>query len=156
MAIVLTQDVANLGSRGQLVRVKHGYARNWLLPNKFAVYATPDNIKLWNAWEAEKGVDRGIDYAEYLRDVIQVLEVEREPKGAVVEQDISTTFCKRFQLHVPLDCITLEQPLTEVGEHSVGVRLDESTLVTVPVRVVDKIPRTRRKKDKNEEPLGSH
>ncbi len=153
LAIVLTQDVQNLGTRGQLVRVKHGYARNWLLPKKFAVYATPDNIKLYDAWETEKGLARGVNYADYLKD--NVLEVEKEPKCAVNEQEISTAFRKRFQLHVPLDCVELEQPIASLGDHSVDVWLDESSVVTVPVHVVEKTPRIHKKKDIVEPQLDS-
>ncbi len=147
LAIVLTEDIPNLGSKGQLVKVKHGYARNWLLPKKLAVYATPDNIEFYDAWEAEKGVDTGLNYADYLSE--KTLTIERDPslaRCAVIEQDISTAFRKKFQLHVPLDCIELEKPISTFGEHSVGVRLDESTLVTVPVHVIHKSPRVRQKK----------
>ena len=59
LAIILTQDVYKLGVKGQIVKVKHGYGRNHLLPQGMAVYATPDNIKQHNAFEATKGSSTG-------------------------------------------------------------------------------------------------
>ena len=45
MQVILIQDVDNLGGRNELVKVKNGYARNYLIPQKFAVEASPSNLK---------------------------------------------------------------------------------------------------------------
>jgi large subunit ribosomal protein L9 len=45
MKIILLQDVANLGDEGQVVNVKNGYGRNYLIPNKLALLATPSAIR---------------------------------------------------------------------------------------------------------------
>jgi len=47
MQVILIQDVDNLGGRNELVTVKNGYARNYLIPHKFAVEANPSNLKQW-------------------------------------------------------------------------------------------------------------
>ncbi len=47
MQVILIQDVDNLGGRNELVTVKNGYARNFLIPQKFAVEANPSNLKQW-------------------------------------------------------------------------------------------------------------
>lgn len=47
MQVILIQDVDNLGGRNELVSVKNGYARNFLIPQKFAVEANPSNLKQW-------------------------------------------------------------------------------------------------------------
>ena len=46
MQVILIQDVDNLGGKNELVNVKNGYARNFLIPNKFAVEASPSNLKM--------------------------------------------------------------------------------------------------------------
>ena len=46
MQVILIQDVDNLGGKNELVNVKNGYARNYLIPNKFAVEASPSNLKM--------------------------------------------------------------------------------------------------------------
>ncbi|MFO0415609.1 MAG: 50S ribosomal protein L9, partial [Bacteroidota bacterium] len=45
MDIILIQDVNNLGGKNEVVKVKNGYARNFLIPNKYAVEASPSNLK---------------------------------------------------------------------------------------------------------------
>ncbi|MFN4006537.1 MAG: 50S ribosomal protein L9 [Chitinophagaceae bacterium] len=47
MQVILIQDVDNLGARNEIVTVRNGYARNYLIPQKFAVEANPSNLKQW-------------------------------------------------------------------------------------------------------------
>ena len=149
LPIILTEDVPNLGSKGQIVKVKHGYGRNWLLPQKKAVYATPDNKVHYDAWEARTGIRSAANPVEYIADFLstKLLSIEKEPKmrWAVHEQDISTALRKQFQLHVPLDCIEIETPIVTMGEHSFDVRLNDSTLVTVALNVSPQVPKKRKK-----------
>ena len=151
LAIVLKQDVPNLGSVGQIVKVKHGYGRNYLLPQGKAVYATPENIELYDAKEVQARGQVGLDPVQFLTDFLgsRVLTVQMEPEG-VFEQNVSKALRKRFQLHVPLDCIELDEPIRTVGTHSVNIRLDDSTLVSVSVDVVQKPEKVHRRKQKEE------
>ncbi len=48
MQIILIQDVDNLGAASEMVKVKNGYARNYLIPRKYAVEANPSNLKQWD------------------------------------------------------------------------------------------------------------
>lgn len=139
LSIVLTEDVKSLGAKGQIVKVKHGYGRNQLIPQKKAVYATPGNIKKYDAFEIEKGSklnssDDSADLVDYLNG--KVLYIRHEDASAIFEQQISKAFHYSLQLHVPLDCIELEEPITDFeGKHSVGVRVDDKTVVTVPLEI---------------------
>lgn len=142
LSIILTEDVYNLGSKGQIVKVKHGYGRNYLIPEKRAVYATHDNIIKMNAYEVEKKDASSIANTKAIVDYLggKTLCVQHDPNdtSAIFEQHISTAFFKTLYLYVPLDCIELKEPITDFdSEHSVGVRLDEKTVVQVPL-VVDR------------------
>lgn len=53
MKVILTSDVEKLGKAGEMVNAKTGFARNFLLPNKLAVQATKENIKIWEEKQAE-------------------------------------------------------------------------------------------------------
>ena len=138
LSIILKEDVQNLGVKRQIVKVKHGYGRNHLLPQGMAVYATPDNITKLDAFEVEEG-SSSLNEVEYLANFLsdKVLTVHHDPdiKLAIFEQGISRAFRKNFQIHVPLDCIELDKPIVDFGEHSVTVRLDETTTVSIPVMV---------------------
>ena len=139
LKVILTQDVHNLGVRGQIVEVKHGFGRNRLIPHKMAVYATQYNIKEHKAFIVEKGATK-VDEVDYLVDYLSSKELTvRVPPfktNVVTERHISKAFRQNLQLHVPLDCIELSDPVTDfTRENSVMVRLNEDTLVAVPVIV---------------------
>ena len=157
LTVILTEDVRNLGLKGQPVKVKHGYGRNYLLPRKKAVYATPDNIKLYCSEEGLTQFDHdklivkpsdtnkkgraGVSHVHFITSFLsdKVLTIRKDPESrwAVFEQDVCAEFRKQLQLHVPLDCIELRDgPLVTFSEHSVNVNLDKSTVVTVPVHIV--------------------
>ena len=157
LAIILTQDVYKLGVKGQIVKVKHGYGRNHLLPQGMAVYATPDNIKQHNAFEATKGSSTGNE-VEHLANFLsgKVLTVRHDPdsKSAIFEQHISRAFESDLGVHVPLDCIDLDEPIVNFDEpekHLVNIRLDESTLVSVPITVDLKYAKRKRQQQEKQD-----
>ena len=140
LSIILCEDVPNLGIKGQIVKVKRGYGRNHLLPYKRAVYATPNNIARLNAFEVEKtsasAATTSDTITKYLSDKTLTVQHDPNDESALFEQHIAKAFHDNLQLHVPLDCIELEEPITDFdSDHSVGVRLDEDTVVMVPLQV---------------------
>ena len=142
LALILTEDVQNLGSRGHVVRVEHGYGRNWLLPQKKAVYATPDNMQLYGAKEAERSGSAGqADTAAFVKSVFAKHSVSvAAPTGSgedwsVQEHHVAKEL-RRFRLHVPLDCIRLSAPLTSIGAHPASLAVDEETEIQFTVNVV--------------------
>lgn len=139
LALILTEDVPKLGSSGHVVGVEHGYGRNWLLPQGKAVYATPDNMRLYNAKEQEDGSDSDVDIGAFIRSVFTKHEIcisrGEQEEWAIYEHHIAKEL-RRFRLHIPLDCIQLDSPLTSFGEHPVIIRVNESTDVPFTVKVV--------------------
>lgn len=139
LALILTEDVPKLGSSGHVVRVEHGYGRNWLLPQGKAVYATPDNMRIYNAKEQEDGSDSDVDIGAFMRSVFTKHEIyilrDKQEEWAIYEHHIAKEL-RRFRLHVPLDCIQFDSPLTSFGEHPVIIRVDESTEVPFTLKVV--------------------
>ena len=151
LSLVLTQDVHNLGVTGQIVDVKHGYGRNYLLPGKRAVYNTQANRELYSAWEKVEGESIPVNQADFIANYFsqdKEVTIRRNPnsKWAIFEQDISMALLKQHQLHVPLDCVELASPIAQFGEHSVDIRIDESTLISVAVMVEREASTLRRSK----------
>lgn len=144
LKIILTEDIPNLGNKGQLCHVKHGYGRNVLLPRGKAVYATHYNVDKYGISEAElKGkvkrtkADQVDFLANYLRErTLTVRQDPEEPDWELIEQDMSRAFYSSLQMHVPLDCIILKEPVVEFGETQVEVKLQEDLTVPVKVNVV--------------------
>ncbi len=140
LGIILTEDVHNLGIKGQIVKVKRGYGRNYLLPQKKALYATPDNTKKLNAFvvddKAGSSIINTAAVIKFLKERNVIIERASKDNSAIFEQQISRAFHLSLRLHVPIDCIELEEPIVDFeAEHTVGVRIDEKTVVDVPLIV---------------------
>jgi large subunit ribosomal protein L9 len=136
--------VDNLGARGEIVRVKAGYARNFLLPRKLAVEATPSNVK---QIEAERGAlmkreARERVTAEQQAGQVGAIKLSFARKvgehgilyGSVTSMDIAEALRERGY-EIDRRKIQLREPIKETGEFSVNVRLHREVVVEVPVTV---------------------
>ena len=145
MKVILMDDVPSLGRRGEVRDVSDGYARNFLLPQKLALNATPANLK--NLEQIKKQQDAKADRiktdAESLRAKIEALVYEERRQaseegklfGSVTPQDVADFLGARG---IPMDRkrITLEEPIKALGEHSVSMRLHPDVVAQLRVNVV--------------------
>ena len=143
--ILLREEVENLGGRGDIVKVKAGYARNYLLPRKLAVQATSSNVrqierereKLLQREETERAAAQG--QAGQLQNLS--LDFERRVGehgilyGSVTSMDIAEALRERGY-EIDRRRISLGEPIKEAGDFSVTVRLHRDVTVEVPVRVM--------------------
>ena len=152
LAVILKEDLPNRGSRGHVIQVEHGYGRNWLLPQGKAVYATPENLKLYVTEQKTAAGESESDIVAFLNDIFSRHDIAIPQSGAdgadwaVYEHDVAKAL-RRFRLHVPLDCIHLEEPLTSFGEHPVLIRVDEKTEVPFTVMVVPSAKRDSKEEE---------
>ena len=146
MNVILLDNVENLGSVGDLVKVKPGYGRNFLLPQGKAALATPDNIKAIEARRAEleKAVAKELAEAKARAKVINGMELviqanagsEDKLFGSVGPIDIADAFgnvqveVQRSEIRMP------DGPIHELGEFEIGVHLHPEVNADVKVRVV--------------------
>ncbi len=145
MEVILREDIDKLGSRGQVVKVKEGFARNFLLPRRLAVFATEANKKIveqerqsWLRKEAKiKGDAEG--QAQLLSGV--VLEFARKAGeedhlfGSVTAIDIETALAKK-NFEIDKKKIQLEEPIKTIGEHKVTLNLYKGVTAEITVNVV--------------------
>jgi large subunit ribosomal protein L9 len=145
MEVILRDHVDNVGRRGEVVKVADGYARNFLLPRKLALVATPGNLKQVErervkldakeleektAAEAVAGRMSGIEV------VISRRVGETEALyGSVTSADIAESLLKRG-FDIDKRKISLREPIKKLGEHTVPVKLHRDVVVQVPVKVV--------------------
>jgi large subunit ribosomal protein L9 len=143
--VLLQEDVENLGRRGQVVRVRAGYARNYLIPRKLAVPATASNLK-WIEQQSQilaRRETRERRFAETLAEKIQAVELVLPRRvgehdmlfGAVTALDIADALADRG-LAVDRRKILLEQPIKYLGEYQVPIKLHRDVTVTVKLTVV--------------------
>lgn len=145
MDIVLLKDIEKLGGEGEVVRVKSGYARNYLLPLGLAVNATSAQIRAAEETKRQRQqkVQRATEDADALKRKLEgqavtlKLKVGAEDKafGSVTAHDIAEAL---NQAGFALDkhAVRLEQPIKALGNYDVSVRVHPSLSATVNVVVV--------------------
>lgn len=142
--LVLIQDIENLGKRGAKVRVREGYARNYLLPMQAALPATSDNLKKvdkarvrWLAEEA-KLIEELRELAGHIGKLDLTLVAKASETGhlfgSVTEKSISDA-AKAKGVGFEQKAVRLTHSLKEVGDYEVLIHLHEQVEVTIPVKV---------------------
>ena len=149
--ILLAEDVSSLGKQGDIVRVKPGYARNYLLPHGKATVATAHNTRMVERHQQrlkELDVSRIKGYknlAEAIGKYSVTLEANANPDGqlygSIVAGDISKAL-KSAGYEVEARHIKLEGPLKELGMYTIAVELHENVKADVKVWVVPAAPAT--------------
>src|SRR5687768_1387743 len=145
MEVILRDHVENVGKRGEVVKVADGYARNFLLPRKLALIATPGNLKQVARervkFDALEAVERTA--AEELAARLSNIQVVISRKvgetgalyGSVTSADIAESLAKQG-FEIDKRKIGLREPIKKLGELTVPVRLHRDVVVQVPVKVV--------------------
>jgi large subunit ribosomal protein L9 len=145
MQLVLTEDVANLGKQGDLVEVKPGYGRNFLLPNGLATVPTEHNLRLLSRYKerVQQAREARIADLKVLAEQIQRVTVTIEANaneeghlyGSVGAPEISKAL-KSQNLPVDPEMVRLEGPLKECALYAVKVHLGYEIDSEVKVLVV--------------------
>ena len=143
MKVILKQDVEKLGKTGDIVKIAPGYGRNYLIPRKFAVMATPGNIKTVEIERLAlaKRDQREKDAASLLAQELVKITISVKRKtgeegvlyGSVTALDIADFLAAR-KIEIDKRKIQLDEPIKAIGEFQVPIRLHRE--VTVPIKVV--------------------
>lgn len=147
MQVILTQDVDHLGKAGELVAVKPGYGRNYLVPRGLAVSAT---VKNKNRLDHEKSLiekkvakERGIATEVAAKISVMTLQFERQVGedeklfGSVTSRDIADQL-KKANVEIDHRWIQLDQTIKALGKYEVPVRLAAGVTATLKFWVVGK------------------
>ena len=143
MKVILKQDVEKLGRAGDVVKIAPGYGRNYLIPRKIAMEATPGNMKVieMENLAMAKRSQRDKAAAELLAtELIKLTAVVKRRTGeegalygSVTAQDIAEFLATR-QIEIDKRKIQLEDPIKAIGEYQVPIRLHRE--VTVSIKLV--------------------
>ena len=146
MQVILLEKVANLGELGTVVKVREGFARNYLIPQGKAKRATKENLAEFEQRRAdlEKAQSEQLAAAQEKAAKLEGLTVRITQKagvdgklfGSVTNADVSEAL-KNQGFDVPKAAVRMPQgPLKNVGEHSLKVALHTDVLVTITVSVL--------------------
>lgn len=145
MELILREDVPKLGRRGDVVEVKDGYGRNYLLPKKLAMPANAGNRKVVEQIKtaALRREATEESEAEQLAKMLAAVTVSIARKagetgtlfGSVTSLDVAEAL-EKAGYHIDRRKILLEDPLKQLGEYAVPVRLHRDVTASVTVQVV--------------------
>lgn len=147
MHLILLDEIDNLGGIGDQVRVRPGYARNFLIPQGKAVPVTPENLALLEQQRAElqKQAEQRRSQAEKRAETLREIEnltvtanvsETGELYGSVGTREIIAALDKRGVAVHKREIILPEGPLHSLGEHEVKIRLHSECIVPLMVTVI--------------------
>jgi large subunit ribosomal protein L9 len=146
MQVILMEKVSNLGELGDVVKVKDGYARNFLIPHGKAKRATPDNLKAFESRRAElekaqadvlaKAQERGSKLDGLIVQITQKAGPDGRLFGSVTNYDIVEALQKQGHEVERANIRMPQGPLKQVGEYPLQIGLHTDVTVTVKVSVL--------------------
>lgn len=147
MKVILQQDVKGQGKKGQMVEASDGYARNFLLPRKLAVEATPENVNKMKQHDkavaaqaaAEKAAAEAV--AVKLKDSVVKLHAKAGSGGrlfgAVTSKEISDGLKAQYGIDVAKAKIVQDEPIKSFGTYELKVKLGYEVTGTLYVVVAE-------------------
>jgi large subunit ribosomal protein L9 len=145
MEVILREDIEKLGTRGQVVKVAPGYARNFLLPKKLAVAATEANKKIVEQ-ERQAHLRREVKAKDEAQDLAKLLDgvtvtiaqkagEQDQLFGSVTAQDIANGLAAQ-NFTIDRRRVLLDDPIKQLGDYQVPVRLHKDVSAQITVKVV--------------------
>lgn len=145
MKLILKEDVEKLGNAGEVVEVKPGYGRNYLIPQGKAEIATPGALKQLNVIKekaerrAELTVEKAQNMAERLETTSVTIPVtvgeDEKIHGSVTNQDVADALAER-DIDIDKRKISLDQDIKTLGEYSATINLISEIKTQIKVWVV--------------------
>jgi len=148
MKLILTEDVAGTGKKGQVVEVKDGYGRNLLIPKGLAIPATEGNTKRFEhiVKTMESKRKRNIQSAEEIKKRLEEATLIIRKKagvdgklfGSVTARDIVEEAKKTFGIEIDRKAVHITEPIKTIGAHTVTVHLEQDIRATMKIDVEKK------------------
>ena len=145
MEVILKEDIVNVGKIGEVVRVRDGYARNYLLPRGLVLVANKKNLKTFEhqkkiiADQKQKIIRQAQTVGDQLAGVALVISMKAGEEGrlfgSVTNMQIEKAL-KAKGLNVDRRKIHLEEPIKSVGEYEIPIRLAADLTVSLKLSVV--------------------
>lgn len=145
MKLILTAAVDNLGLAGDVVDVKPGFGRNYLLPRGYAITWTKGAEKQIDGIKRARDAReiRGVEHAQEVRSQLEGLTVTLEARageagklfGAITPADVAQAVKKAGGPTLDKRSVVIAKPIKTVGTHTVGVKLHDAVTAHIPVEV---------------------
>ena len=159
--IILTANIPSLGAEADIVKVRRGYARNFLLPQGKALEVTKNSLRQINHLKAKRAEREGreVNAAQELADKISklkisfILETGETGKafGSVTAKDIHDRIAAELKIEeLPKHAVVLDKAIKETGDHEVSVKLHADVTATLHLKVTAPVVAPRREESEDE------
>ncbi len=147
MKVILLETIERLGKTGEIISVKNGYARNYLIPKNKAKPATAGNIKILDALKKKEILEekKNMEYAMAIADKINSLSLtipaqagEEEKLFGSVSNDAISNALLEEGIHIDKKDVVLDEPIKKLGVYQVTVKVHPEVKANLRVWVVKK------------------
>lgn len=145
MKVILVKDVEKIGKFGEVVNVKDGYAKNFLIPSGLAINATPGNLKQVELVKKSrikteaKSIKEANEIAEQLNGLKLIFKVKASPEGkmygSITNKDIADKILSFKKIEIDKKKIELEDSIKELGTYNIEIKLYKDIKCSVVVSV---------------------
>lgn len=146
MKVILIKSVESLGDKGDVVDVANGYARNYLVPRKFAVVASRGSLKQAEAMKQSRieNARKALEEARILADSLSGTRVVVAARagdagnlfGSIAAADVAEAIMKFTGIEIDKKIINLDEPIKEIGLHEVAIQPHADVEVSVTLDVI--------------------
>jgi len=146
LKIILTRDYEKLGNAGDIINVKDGFAKNFLIPNNIALFATRGNINQMEIVKKSlvkkevKNIEDAKQVAALLTDFKITFMVNSSPEGklygSITNKDIAEKILEERKVDIDKKKIELVEHIKEVGEYDVEVKLYKDVKAEIKIAVI--------------------
>ena len=147
MEVILLEDVKSLGKKGQIVKINDGYARNFVLPKKLGLEATPKNLndlKLQKAREAKEAAEE-LQAAKELAVKVEEKPVRLTMKtgeggktfGSVSSKEIAAAYKSQLNIEIDKKKLQLAEPVRSLGVYKVPYKVHPKVTAELTVKVTE-------------------
>lgn len=148
MKVILQQDIRGKGKRGQMIEVSDGYARNYMLPRKMAIEATPDNVNTMrmtdraNAEKRQREREEAFALSNRLKDMTVVVRAKGGGAGrlfgSVTTQEIADALKQTYDITLDKRKIVLDEQIKTVGLYTVRCKLGYEITADLKIKIEEK------------------
>ena len=147
MEVILLEDVDKIGREGETVKVKKGYARNYLIPRKLAAHVTPEALKILESKKrkAQKAAEKNKKSAEELARRITGLSLTITAESGVNDTLFGSVTAEAIfhalqheGVRVDKKSICIEEPIRKLGVYKIGIKLHPEIKADLRIWVVKK------------------
>lgn len=148
MKVILQQDIRGKGKRGQMIEVSDGYARNYMLPRKMAIEATPDNVNTMrmtdraNAEKRQREREEAFGLSNCLKDMTVVVKAKGGGAGrlfgSVTTQEIADALKQTYDITLDKRKIVLDEQIKTVGLYTVRCKLGYEITADLKIKIEEK------------------